>query len=123
MTLDANIVIAYLGGEKEVVEILSRWRQEGLPIFVSTVVETEVLSFAELTTHEITEVQNFFEENCFSIPFDRKIAHLAAQIRRSVKIKFPDAAIAATALSTNTPLATRNVTDFRRIHGLKIVTI
>jgi predicted nucleic acid-binding protein len=37
--------------------------------------------------------------------------------------KFPDAAIAATALSTHTPLITRNQRDFKRIAGLRIVVL
>ena len=45
MTLDANIVIAFLNGDQAVVETLTKWRQEGRPLFVSTVVETEVLIF------------------------------------------------------------------------------
>jgi len=34
MTLDANIVIAYLGGERSVIEMLSQWRAAGSPLFL-----------------------------------------------------------------------------------------
>jgi predicted nucleic acid-binding protein len=102
MTIDANIVIAYLGGEAVVITELSQWRERGLPLFLSTVVETEVLSFSDWTPKEQHATEEFLEKNFASLPFDRPIARLAADIRRTVKIKFPDAAIAATALFTHT---------------------
>lgn len=46
MTIDANIVIAYLAGDNPVVQTLSDWRKEGKLLFLPTVVETEVLSFS-----------------------------------------------------------------------------
>jgi hypothetical protein len=52
MTIDSNIVIAYLGGEDRVVGILSTWKQEGIPLFLPTIVESEVLSFAGWTDEE-----------------------------------------------------------------------
>ena len=45
MTIDTNVIIAYLAGEPQVKEILSQWQLQRLPLFLSTVVETEVLSF------------------------------------------------------------------------------
>ena len=98
MTVDANVIIAYLGGDENVIDILSSWRQQGGLLYLSTVVETEVLSFSQLTPQQSNDMQIFLEENFVSIAFDRQLSRLAAQLRRTVKIKFPDAAIAATAL-------------------------
>ena len=61
----------------------------------------------------------FLTENFFSVPFDRPLARIAAAIRHTAKIKFPDAAIAATALYTHTPLVTRNLRDFKNIPDLQ----
>lgn len=123
MTIDANIVIAYLGGDVAVITKLSEWRNEGRILFLSTVAETEVLSFSAWIPEERRATELFLEENFTSIHFDRQIARMAAGIRRDFKVKFPDAAIAATALFTHTPLVTRNQRDFRRIRGLTIITI
>ena len=123
MTVDANVIIAYLGGDENVIDILSSWRQQGGLLYLSTVVETEVLSFSQLTPQQSNDMQIFLEENFVSIAFDRQLSRLAAQLRRTVKIKFPDAAIAATALYTNTPLVTRNQKDFKKINGLQLVSI
>ena len=123
MTLDTNIIIAYIGGDANVIALLSSWRKEGKSFFLSTVAETEVLSFSEWTSEECRLTEKFIEENFTSIPFDRNVARIAADIRRSSKIKFPDAAIAATAIFTRTPVVTRDRRDFKRIPKLPVVII
>lgn len=123
MTLDANIVIAYLDGDPHVIETLSRWKEEGRSLIVATVAEAEVLSFSGWTTEECEDATRFLEEHFTSLPFDRAVARIAAEIRRKTKIKFPDAAIAATALFSHTPLVTRNVRDFKKVPSLEILSL
>lgn len=123
MTLDTNILIAYLAGDAVVTEAIINWKREGRTIFLSPVAETEVLSFSGWSDEELHIAGKFLEENFNPIPFDRALARIAAGIRRNAKIKFPDAAIAALALGMNTPLVTRNVRDFKRIAGLEIITL
>lgn len=123
MTIDSNIIIAYLTGDEKVVKALSDWKRVGVPLFLSSIVEAEVLSFAEWTTEEQRSAELFLEENFVHISFDRAIARLAASLRRTGRIKLPDAAIAATALYTGSPLVTRNVRDFRKVVGLTIVNL
>ncbi|MBU6490919.1 type II toxin-antitoxin system VapC family toxin [Patescibacteria group bacterium] len=123
MTLDTNIIIAYLDGEGEVVRALSDLKSNGVPFFLSSIVEAELLSFSRWTDAERRATQSFLEQNFISIAFDRTVARIAAHVRRSVKsVKLPDAAIAATALYTNIPLVTRNAYDFRGIAGLSIAS-
>ena len=123
MTIDTNIIIAYLDGEHQVIKTLSEWRQQNRPLFLPTITESEVLSFSGWTEKERKITEKFLEENFTSISFDRNIARVAAEIRSNNKIKFPDAAIAATALFTHTPLATRNIKDFQRINDLYLIKI
>ena len=59
--------------------------------------------------------------NSKKIIMDNGIAHLAATLRRNRKISLCDAVIAATALSHDAILATRNVKDFKNIPNLKII--
>ncbi len=120
MTIDSNIIILYLGGDAVVQDAIINWRRGGRPLFLSTVVETEVLSFRGWSGDERRATEQFLEENFTSIPFDRSIARIAAAVRRDTAIKFPDAAIAATALFTRTPLVTRNFRDFRNIAELSL---
>jgi len=123
MTIDANIIIAYLAGDNSVVTRLSEWRKEGKPLFLSAVVETEVLSFSDWTLQERRSTEQFLEENFRPVSFDRTLARIAGIIRAKTKMKFPDAAIAATALYTQTPIVTRNQRDFKKIAELTVLVI
>ena len=90
---------------------------------MSSIVEAEILSFAEWSDEERRDAELFLEQNFVPIPFDRSIARLAASLRRSERVKLPDAAIAATALYTGSPLVTRNVRDFRKIDELTVIEL
>ncbi len=123
MTIDSNILIAYLSGETVVVETLSQWKVAGTSLFLPTVVEAEVLSFAKWSSAERTKIELFLEQEFISVPFDRSIARIAGRIRQGRAIKLPDAAIAATAFYTNSPLVTRNTRDFKNIPDLTVIEI
>lgn len=123
MTLDANILIAYFAGERGVIEKLSSWQEDGGNLFLPAIVEAELLSFPKLSPIEQRTIEEFLEENMTLIPFDRAIARIVATIRRQVNIKIADATIAATAIHTRTPLATRNINDFKKVSGLTILPL
>jgi toxin FitB len=53
-------------------------------------------------------------------PVDRQIAEEAGRIRQEVGIRLPDALIAATALVNGLTVDTRNLSDFRRVPGLRL---
>jgi predicted nucleic acid-binding protein len=53
-------------------------------------------------------------------PVDRQIADEAGRIRRESGIRLPDALIAATALVHGLTFDTRNLSDFRRVPGLRL---
>lgn len=57
-----------------------------------------------------------FEE----VPVGRAIAEEAGRIRRILRIKLPDALIAATAITTKRRLVTRNLRDYRRVKRLRL---
>lgn len=123
MILDANIVIAYLAGEESVVEKLSEWRRQGLSLFLPSVAESEVLSFSRWTAEERRYTEEFIAENFINVPFDQMLARMAGEIRAQFGLKFPDAAIAASAIQKAIPLVTRNIKDFKNVAQLTIVTI
>ena len=123
MTLDTNIIIAYLAGEQSVIDSLSAWKARGLPLYVPTVVETETLSFSKLTPSQRVDTERFFDESFISVCCDRSIARLAGKIRSTMRVHLADAVIAATALTAHTPLVTRNLRDFKNVPGLEVQTI
>jgi predicted nucleic acid-binding protein len=123
MTLDTNIVIAYLSGEASVLKQTTIWRERGINFFLPIIAEAEVLSFSALTAEDIVRAERFLAENFISIPMDRSMARKTASIRRLYRLKLPDAPIAATALTTQTQLVTRNLKDFRRVPSLRLLTM
>lgn len=123
MTLDTNIIIAYIAGEEDVVRALNAWREAGSALFLPAVVESEVLAYDRWSDAERKETLDFLSGNFVFIPFDRSLTTIAADVRRLSRLKFPDAAIAATALLTGTPLVTRNVKDFCKVASLTVYEI
>lgn len=123
MTLDTNIIIAYLAGESSIVDALTLFKNHGGALLLPTIVEAEVLSFSKWSAEERATTERFLEENFVSIPCDRVVARMASRLRASSRIRLPDAIIAASALSTRTPLATRNIKDFKNVAHLELFSI
>ena len=123
MTIDSNIVIAYLAGEESTSKQLSLWKEEGRPLFLSTIAEAEVLGFPDFTSGEREDTARFMTEQFVSMVCERAIVYRAGVLRGTINIKLPDALIAATALVTGTPLVTRNVKDFKNISGLEVISL
>lgn len=121
MTLDTNILIAYLNGETSVVQEVSRWKQEGRALFISSVTTAELLSLPTLSPDE-SETVLMFLRGFISTPFDDTLAETVAVLRRKYQIRIPDAAIAATALARGVPLVTRD-RQFRKIKELHVIEI
>jgi len=87
---------------------------------ISIISRIEFLSFNKFNDVSFEPEQKFIE---FAKVFllDEEIADRAIQLRRSHLIKLPDAVIAATALTNDFALITRNEPDFNHIPDLKIV--
>ena len=86
----------------------------------SSITRLEVLGFPNLTPQDeqrLTALLAQFRE----APVSSAVIDEAIRIRRSVKVKTPDALIAATALVEGAQLVTRNTSDFARIAGLAVV--
>jgi predicted nucleic acid-binding protein len=67
------------------------------------------------------EVLHSFINDALVIELERPIKLKTAKIRKSSRMKLPDAIIATTALVYSLTLVTRNVADFKNIDGLKLV--
>jgi predicted nucleic acid-binding protein len=86
----------------------------------SAISRLEVLGFPNLTTAEenglLIMLSQFNEVSITSGVIDRAI-----QLRRQVRMKAPDAIIAATALLQQAEVITRNTTDFKKVAGLCVL--
>jgi len=81
----------------------------------------EVFGFPNLTVDDERRFQTLLAQ-FHEIPVSSNIIDAAIQLRRQVRIKAPDAIIAASALHEGADLITRNVADFKKIPGLKMVS-
>jgi len=88
-------------------------------ILISPIVRIELLSFPNLSIEEDLAIKDLLS-NFTSIPLIREIEDLTIELKRTHKIKLPDAIIAATSLYQNVILVTRNIHNFQGIAGLKL---
>lgn len=86
---------------------------------LSIITQIELLSWKTENTTE-QQIKNFILDSViWEVTPD--VVTECVKIRRSKKIKTPDAIIAATALVNNFTIITNNEKDFENIRGLKIV--
>lgn len=121
-TLDTNVLIYHLDGEKAVHRTLERWLLGGDRLFISAITRLEVLAAPVLEQNEIMTIQALLEQFIL-IPVDARVADAAASIRRLYRIKLGDSIIAATAYLMNSVLLTRNTQDFKQVENLQLLDI
>ena len=117
---DTNTAIYYLQqqfppeGEKFMDNLLKNEH----PV-ISAITEIELLCWKAATEKDLKILHNFIND-VIVIELEQSIKLKTANIRKSHRIKLPDAIIAATALVYDLILLSRNVDDFKKIDGLKI---
>lgn len=118
---DSNTVIYFLqklfpsNAEKVIDDLLV----DSIPA-ISAITEIELLCWKTTSSTDLQLVNDFIA-NVTIIELENAIKLKTSKIRKTTKIKLPDAIIAATALIHNLTLVTRNVKDFDRINGLKAI--
>jgi len=113
--LDSNILIGVLNGAIDW-SIPSSFDQQ----FVSTVSVMELFAFSGMSHQEEETIKRLLG-TVIIIPVSFSIAEHAGRLLRTRKIGKADLLIAATALELGLPLMTRNVKDFKKIPGLKLI--
>lgn len=118
--IDSNAVIEFLGGilppsaSNRLQDIVDLNTQH-----LSVINQIELLGFngptAEMQTLEA------FISSCKVLPLSDTVVQKTIELRKTYKIKLPDAAIAATALVHSLKVITRNISDFNKIQGLEVI--
>lgn len=88
------------------------------PVF-SIITKIEALGFGQITKIEENAIIKMLNTGEL-IYIDSSIAQQTIVLRQKLKIKMPDAIIAATALLVDAELWTANISDFNGIEGLKL---
>jgi predicted nucleic acid-binding protein len=103
---DTNILIDYLAGREAARLELQRYSER----LVSVVTWMEVLAGARNAAEE--DVVEMFLRDFTVVPLTRPVARGAVGIRRTRRIRLPDAIIWASAGAESALLVTRNTRDF-----------
>ena len=115
--VDTDIFIDFFRGVSGAVAFL---QENADHVLFSAITEAELLSgnICEDPREEekVLHVLAQFEK----IPVDNPLVQVAGKIRRKYHVELPDALIAASALSYQLILITRNVKDFQKIRELKV---
>ncbi len=82
---------------------------------ISIINEIELLGFSVVPQ----SIRDFVADTVV-LPLNQEVTDQTIVIRKSYKIKLPDAIIAATAVTNELTLLTRNTTDFQGLAGLTI---
>lgn len=118
--VDTNILIYYLAGalgpeQKRVIDAVL----EG-SFTISIITRIELLGWKGHTPDGRIQARRLLDcARC--LPLTIPLAEKAIELRSSINISLPDAVIAASALSLDTTLVTRNEHDFARVPGLKVL--
>jgi predicted nucleic acid-binding protein len=118
---DTNTSIYYLQqqfplhSEKLIDDIVEKYK-----IAISAITEIELYCWKYATSEDVIILHEFVNE-AVVIELEQEIKFKTAELRKSCKIKLPDAIIASTSIVYNLTLITRNVKDFAHIPDLKIL--
>jgi predicted nucleic acid-binding protein len=105
---DSDVFIDYLQGNPRAVAALEGYND----IYLSRVTWIEVLTGADAPEKE-SQARGTMAEFVI-LELTAQIAEIAAQLRKSLHLKLPDAVILASARALGSPLLTRNERDFGR---------
>lgn len=117
--IDTNVWIDALSGKLSTAAFLKMTVQASWAGY-SAITRLELFGLPGLKDeeeHKIAELLKPFPE----IAVDSQIIDRAIKVRKSRRIKVPDAIIAATALEKKCSLVTRNIEDFKGIAGLVVI--
>jgi len=117
--LDSNVIIGYLAGRipSSGMDILSEIVSNRPNI--SVISQIEVLRFND--TPENEAVLEKFINMSKVYPLSNNVVERTIKLCKQIKIKLPDAVIAATALLEGLTLVTRNIRDFNKIPDLLLL--
>ena len=114
--IDTNIIIYLTQGRLK----LSDFAKKGGDLYISSITYIETLGYAFKNKNDEENVTDFCD--LFKRIFlTREVEKQSILIRKSHKIKLPDAIIAATAIVYDLTLVTCDGNDFKNISNLKIL--
>jgi predicted nucleic acid-binding protein len=100
---DTNAIVYYLQGRNEWIEYIDNAPMSERA--ASVITRIELLSYPGITPAEQESINRFLGD-LVVVTLSKKIENIAIDIRRTARMKLPDAIVAATALSMEATLIT-----------------
>jgi predicted nucleic acid-binding protein len=117
--LDSNVIIGYLAGNIPLPGMAVVSGIVDFEIHISVISQIEVLRFNDTSENE--GILADFVNAAIIHPLSDPVVHCTIALCKQSRIKLPDAIIAATAMTENFVLVTRNIDDFKNIAGLELL--
>lgn len=108
--LDSVVLIDHLNGIQAAADYLASLRRSSTPVWISAITRAEVLAGTQ-SDYEFGLVSRLLSEFEFA-PLSSDVADSAAELRRTIRLRLPDAFQLACAQNLDLKLATRNTRDF-----------
>jgi len=125
--IDTDWVIDHIQGVPTAIDLISSLVPDGIAISIITFLEIYEGIYTSATPKESEQLVRVFLQTIPVLPLNRTVAKRTALIRaelrrkgRSVRQRAFDIVIAATALTYDLTLVTRNIADYRAVGGLKL---
>lgn len=102
--LDTNVVLGFLNGNANIRDFFQK-KLMGSLLYVSQITRMELLGFPNISSEEETHLKNFLS-HVRILPINDTVCDHAIKLRKTIKLKLPDALIAATTISFDLTLIT-----------------
>ena len=118
---DTNVAIYYLKKDLEADKalILDQLSIDSSTL-ISIISEIELLCWKTEAADDLISLKTFVSRSIV-LPLDQQVKQKTIDIRRTSRLKLPDAIIAATAIVHNLTLVTRNSKDFELVPNLALL--
>lgn len=116
LVVDTNILIYLTAGNKNIAEVV---RDKNL--IISFITEMKMRSWPSLTSGDTRMLKKLLSK-CQVIGLNEEIKEKAIEIRKSTKLKLPDAIVSATAIFLGLPLVSAD-NDLKRVKDIDLLLI
>ena len=113
--VDTNILVYILDGRPQIIPYFDSL------FYISCITELEFIGVKDIPKLHLKKRESLVND-CIILAYDEEIIQIAIGIKRQIKIKTPDAIIAATSIKHQLPLLTADV-GFKRVPDLSLIIL